>query len=188
MTSFESIQRRDFLKQLGLASAAALSSPGTQLWGSEPIVHPTARADSCILLWMAGGMAAPDTLDPKAYLPYEDGLEVKNILSTFPSIDTNVDGVKISQGMENIAQVMDRGTLIRSAFQPDLGAILHSRHQYHWHTGYVPPLTVAAPHLGAWMAKVLGPKNDVVPPFINIGIDGRKGTEDVFDLQPILVR
>ena len=94
--------------------------------------------------WL-GGMAAPDTLDPKAYLPYKDGLEVKNILSTFPAIDTNVDGIKFSQGMENIAQVMDRGTLIRSAFQPDLGAILHSRHQYHWHTGYVPPLTVAAP-------------------------------------------
>ena len=76
----ESLQRRDFLKQLGLASAAALASPGTQLWGNEQVVHPAARADSCILLWMAGGMAAPDTLDPKAYLPYEDGLEVKNIL------------------------------------------------------------------------------------------------------------
>jgi hypothetical protein len=80
-----------------------------------------------------------------------------------------VDGIKISQGLENIAQVMDRGTLIRSAVQPDLGSILHSRHQYHWHTGYVPPITVAAPHLGAWMAKVLGPKNEVIPPFINIG-------------------
>ena len=114
-------------------------------------------------------MAAPDTFDPKAYLPFEKGLEVKKILSTFPAIDTNVDGIKISKGLENIAQVMDRGTLIRSAVQPDLGSILHSRHQYHWHTGYVPPLTVAAPHLGAWMAKVLGPKNEVIPPFINIG-------------------
>ena len=56
-------------------------------------------------------------------------------------------------GMENIAQVMDRGTLIRSAFQPDLGNPALPA-QYHWHTGYVPPLTVAAPHLGAWMAKV----------------------------------
>jgi len=39
--------------------------------------------------------------------------------------------------------------LIRSAQAADLGFILHSRHQYHWHTGYVPPQTVAAPHLGA---------------------------------------
>ncbi|MCA9258557.1 MAG: DUF1501 domain-containing protein, partial [Planctomycetales bacterium] len=51
----------------------------------------------------------------------------------------------------------------------DLGFILHSRHQYHWHTGYVPPQTVACPHIGAWMAKVLGPNNPVMPPFINIG-------------------
>jgi hypothetical protein len=64
---------------------------------------------------------------------------------------------------------MDRATLIRSHVLPDLGHILHSRHQYHWHTGYVPPQTVACPHLGAWMARVLGPRNPVMPPFINIG-------------------
>ena len=165
----EQIQRRDFIKQLGLASTAALVTNGTQAWGNDVVIHPKAKADSCILIWMAGGMAAPDTFDPKRYLPFEKGLEVNKILSTFPAIDTNVDGIKISQGLENIAQVMDRGTLIRSAVQPDLGSILHSRHQYHWHTGYVPPITVAAPHLGAWMAKVLGPKNEVIPPFINIG-------------------
>ena len=154
----EQIQRRDFIKQLGLASTAALVTNGTQAWGNDVVIHPKAKADSCILIWMAGGMAAPDTFDPKRYLPFEKGLEVNKILITFPAIDTNVDGIKISQGLENIAQVMDRGTLIRSAVQPDLGSILHSRHQYHWHTGYVPPITVAAPHLGAWMAKVLGPK------------------------------
>ena len=64
---------------------------------------------------------------------------------------------------------MDRATLIRSHVQPDLGSILHSRHQYHWHTGYVPPQTVACPHIGAWVAKVLGPNNPIIPPFINIG-------------------
>ena len=169
MNISESIQRRDFLKQLGLASTAALASNGTQAWGNEDIIHPAAKADSCILIWMAGGMAAPDTFDPKRYHPFEKGLDVNKILSTFPPIDTNVDGLQISEGLENIAHVMDRGTLIRSAVQPDLGSILHSRHQYHWHTGYVPPITVAAPHLGAWMAKVLGPKNEVIPPFVNIG-------------------
>ena len=45
----------------------------------------------------------------------------------------------------------------------DLGHILHSRHQYHWHTGYVPPQTVACPHLGSWVARVRGlPEADVV--------------------------
>jgi hypothetical protein len=168
----EHIVRRDFIKKLAAASTAAWMTGEPQaIWAKtgEAVTHPPAKADACILLWMAGGMAAPDTFDPKGYLPFEKGLEVKKMLSTFPAINTAVDGIKICQGLENIAQVMDRGTLIRSAVQPDLGSILHSRHQYHWHTGYVPPQTVACPHIGAWMAKVLGPRNTVMPPFINIG-------------------
>lgn len=167
----EQLARRQFVKQLGAASAAALAAGPVRSFAAEDaaVVHPPAKADSCILIWLAGGMAAPDTFDPKRYLPFEKGLDVSNILSTFPAIDSSVDNIKLTEGMEQIASVMDRGTLIRSAVQPDLGHILHSRHQYHWHTGYVPPLTVAAPHLGAWMAKVLGPNNPVLPPFINIG-------------------
>ena len=166
----ELLTRRDLLKQLSAASVATLGMGAPRVWAeAEEVVHPAARADSCILIWLAGGMAAPDTFDPKRYLPFELELDVDKILSTFPAIDTVVDDIKLTEGMEHLARVMDRGTLIRSAVQPDLGSILHSRHQYHWHTGYVPPITVAAPHIGAWMAKVLGPNSEVVPPFINIG-------------------
>ncbi|MEW4452435.1 DUF1501 domain-containing protein [Bremerella sp. JC817] len=164
--------RRQFLKQMAAASAATMMAGAPQLVEAnegEPIDHPAPKADACILLWMAGGMAAPDTFDPKKYVPFEVGTPVSAVESTFPAIDTNVDNIKISEGMENIAQVMDRATLIRSHVLPDLGSILHSRHQYHWHTGYVPPQTVACPHIGAWMAKVLGPQNPVMPAFINIG-------------------
>jgi hypothetical protein len=118
---------------------------------------------------MGGGMAAPEMFDPKAYQPFQKGLPIDKVLSTFPSINTSLDGVKISEGLTEIAKIMDRATLIRSHVQPDLGTILHSRHQYHWHTGYVPPQTVAAPHIGAWMARILGPRNPVIPAFINIG-------------------
>ena len=161
--------RRDFLQKLAAATATTMAMGAPRLVANEKVVHPKATADSCILIWMGGGMAAPDTFDPKRYQPFAKGVPVKNILSTFPAIPTAVDGVKICQGLEQIASVMDRATLIRSAVQPDLGHILHSRHQYHWHTGYVPPQTVACPHLGAWMAKVLGPRNPVMPAFINIG-------------------
>lgn len=164
--------RRQFLKQMAAASATTMMAGAPRLVTAndgQPIEHPAAKADSCILLWMAGGMAAPDTFDPKNYVPFQKGMPVAEVESTFPAIDTNVDNIKITEGLENIAQVMDRGTLIRSHVQPDLGSILHSRHQYHWHTGYVPPQTVACPHIGAWMAKVLGPLNPVMPAFINIG-------------------
>jgi len=177
------LARRSFLQGLAAASAATWTMGAPQRsWGAdESWVHPPAKADACILLWMAGGMAAPETFDPKLYRPFEVGLPVEQVYSTFPAIDTAVDNIKISQGLEQIAAIMDRATLVRSHVQPDLGSILHSRHQYHWHTGYVPPQTVAAPHIGAWMAKVLGPRNPVIPPFINIGqqIEGNGESEEL---------
>ena len=176
------LTRRRFLSALGATTAATfLGGAPRALADEKRIKQPTATADSCILIWMAGGMAAPETFDPKRYKPYEVGTPVDQIISTFPAIDTAVDNIKICQGLENIAGVMDRATLIRSHFQPDLGSILHSRHQYHWHTGYVPPQTVAAPHIGAWMAKVLGGRNDVMPAFINIGqqLEGHGESEEL---------
>jgi Protein of unknown function (DUF1501) len=40
------------------------------LYAAATITHPKATADACILLWMGGGMAAPETFDPKAYQPF----------------------------------------------------------------------------------------------------------------------
>ncbi|MCA9078137.1 MAG: DUF1501 domain-containing protein [Planctomycetaceae bacterium] len=172
--------RRQFLKTLTASTAAAMMAGEPRLRANETPA-PEARADSCILLWMGGGMAAPDTFDPKRYRPFEVGTPVEEIISTFPAIDTVVDNIKITEGLESVASVMDRATLVRSHVQADLGNILHSRHQYHWHTGYVPPQTVAAPHIGAWMARVLGPINPVIPPFINIGqrIEGNGESQEL---------
>ena len=160
--------RRDFLKTASAATLAALTAGAPRVF-AEPEEKITPTADCVIVLWMAGGMAHTETFDPKRYAPFEKGMESKGVLSTFPSIPTAVDGVQFSQGLEQMASVMDRGTLIRSAMAEDLGFILHSRHQYNWHTGYVPPQTVAAPHMGAFIARALGPRNPAVPPFINIG-------------------
>ena len=165
-----SLSRRTFLRGMTASALATLASGEPRLLpGAEPIVQPKPTADTCILLWMGGGMAAPETFDPKRYTPFEVGVPSEKILCTFSAIDTAVDNIKISQGFEHIAKVMDRATLIRSHVVADLGHILHSRHQYHWHTGYVPPQTVACPHIGSWIARVRGPNNRAIPPFINIG-------------------
>ena len=165
------LSRRDYLKGLAAATTATLALPEPRARASTaaPVVHPAARADAVIVLWMAGGMAAPDTFDPKKHKPFEPGLAVADVISTFPSIPTAIDGCRIVDGLPEIARILDRATLIRSHVQPDLGSILHSRHQYHWHTGYVPPQTVACPHIGAWISRVLGPRNPVMPAFVNIG-------------------
>ncbi len=160
--------RRDFLARVSAATLGALAAGYPRLLAATDPA-PKATADAVIVLWMAGGMAHTETFDPKKYTPFEPGIESQAVLSTFPSIDTAVDSIKFSAGLERIARVMDRGTLIRSYKAGDLGFILHARHQFQWHTGYAPPQTVAAPHLGAVIARTLGPLNPVIPPFINIG-------------------
>jgi hypothetical protein len=160
--------RRDFLKTASAATLGALAAGAPRLFAKE-VKKITPTADTVIVLWMAGGMASTETFDPKRYTPYAKGLEPNLVLSTFPAIDTAVDHIKISQGLEKVARVMDRGALIRTAVGADLGFILHSRHQFHWHTGYVPPQSVAAPHLGAVISRTLGPRDPAVPAFINIG-------------------
>lgn len=162
--------RRDFLKTASAATLAALAAGAPRsLFAADEVEKIKPTADRVIVLWMAGGMAHTETFDPKRYTPYAAGLNPNEVLSTFPSIPTAVDGVKFSEGLENLAKVMDRATLVRGMQAADLGFILHSRHQFNWHTGYVPPQTVAAPHLGAWIARTLGPLDPAVPPFINIG-------------------
>ncbi|MDX1981322.1 MAG: DUF1501 domain-containing protein [Bryobacteraceae bacterium] len=166
--NFGQLTRRAFLSALTAGAA-------TPVWPAGK--RPQAKADTLIVLWMAGGMAQTETFDPKKYVPYEAGLESAKVLSTFPSIDTKVDNIKISQGLEGVASIMDRCTLIRTYQAGDLGFILHSRHQYHWHTGYAPPQSVAAPHIGAVIARTLGPRHPDMPAFLDIGQNMDIGAE-----------
>ncbi len=161
--------RRDFLKTASAATLSALAAgyPRSLMAQAQPKIAPT--ADAVIVLWMGGGMAHTETFDPKRCTPFETGMESNKVLSTFPSIPTAVDGIRFSEGLENLAKVMDRGTLIRTYKAGDLGFILHSRHQFQWHTGYAPPQTVACPHIGSVVARSLGPKNAAMPAFINVG-------------------
>ena len=162
------VDRRNFLATASAATLSALAA-GFPRVARAQAPAPAATADAVIVLWMAGGMAHTETFDPKRYTPYAPGLRPDQVLSTFPAIDTAVDHIKFSQGLERIGSVIDRGTVIRSYTAGDLGFILHSRHQYQWHTGYAPPQTVAAPHLGAIVSRTLGPRDPAMPAFINIG-------------------
>lgn len=173
--------RRDFVKGLSAATLGALGAgyPRALVGAEGESLRPPATADTIIVLWMGGGMASTETFDPKRFTPYEKGMNPNTVLSTFPSIPTAVDGIRLSEGLEKVAKVMDRATLIRTYTAGDLGFILHSRHQFHWHTGYAPPQSVACPHIGAMISRTLGPKNPAVPAFINIGqrLDVGEGEE-----------
>jgi hypothetical protein len=168
------ISRRRFMGTTVSATLAALVGREPELLCAD---GPRPTADAIIVLWMAGGMAQTETFDPKTYTPFEPGVKVERVLSTFPTIDTAVDNIKFTQGLEQIAGVIDRGTVIRTFNAADLGFILHARHQYHWHTGYVPPQPMAMPHLGAVVSRTLGPRNPTVPAFISIGQNLEIGAE-----------
>jgi len=163
--------RRKFLKTTSAATMAALTAgvPMASFLASCNRKKIEAKADTVILLWMAGGMAHTDTFDPKKYTPYTKGMEANSVLSTFKPVPTCLDGVFFSEGLEAIGNVMNKGIVIRSYVAADMGFILHSRHQYHWHTCYKPPQSLPAPHIGAWISKELGPVNPVIPAFIDIG-------------------
>jgi Protein of unknown function (DUF1501) len=164
--------RRDFLKSASLATGTALAP--RLLHANDAAPPPLPRhADSCILLWMGGAMGQTESFDPKRYTPFTPGMAPKDLLCTFPQIDTNVDGIKFCEGVENLAQVMDRGALIRSYVAREYDAfgenLQHIPYQYKWHTGYTTPNTVPAPFLGAWISKALGPLNPDLPAYIEIG-------------------
>src|SRR5689334_11250402 len=96
------VSRRGFM---GASAGAVLSA----LVGGEPqlargATAPKATADAVIVLWMAGGMAQTETFDPKRYTPFAPGVRTEQVLSTFPSIDTAVDPIKFSQGLERTAR------------------------------------------------------------------------------------
>ena len=101
---FRGITRRDYMRQSAAAAMAALTSGAPRIFGAEG-EKPKATADSMILFWMAGGMAQTETWDPKEYTAYEPGMESKRVLSTFSSIPTAVDNIRISQGLEDKMQV-----------------------------------------------------------------------------------
>src|SRR3982751_719239 len=164
---YRRLSRRGFMGATAVGTLSALVGRAPALAFEPPAKPPT--ADAVIVLWMAGGMAQTETFDPKRYTPFAPGVRVEDVLSTFPPIDTAVDHIKFTQGLEQIGSVIDRGTVIRTFNAADLGFILHSRHQYHWHTGYIPPQPMAMPHLGAVISKTLGPRNPDVPAFIAIG-------------------
>jgi hypothetical protein len=114
--------RRKFLKRTSAATIAALAAgaPVASFLSSCTREKIKAKADTVILLWMAGGMAHTDTFDPKKYTPYTKGMEANTVLSTFKPVPTALDGVFFSEGLEAIGSVINKGTVIRSYVAADM--------------------------------------------------------------------
>ncbi len=112
---------------------------------------------SMILLWMAGGPSQFETFDPKP--DHENGGETE-------AIGTSVPGIRIANGWEKTAQVMDDIALIRSMTNKEGN---HQRATYQIHTGYVPSGSVKHPSFASSIAEQIGSEDLDLPSFVSVG-------------------
>ena len=108
----DGFSRRDFLQAggLGLLGLGAQSILDRTTAGSaEAAAHGPSfgRAKRCVLLYLYGAASQIETFDPKPDAP----IEVRGDLGV---ISSSVPGVQIGELLPQVAQVMDRCTLIRT--------------------------------------------------------------------------
>lgn len=172
------MDRREFLISSAAAGAGLTLAPSLRAFGKDPLPTPRGTADSVILIWLPGGIAQTDTWDPKDFTPYTAGMKGSDLRGTCPSIPTAADGIRLGEGLETIASVMDRGSIIRTiSNQTKFGAV-HLKAQYFMKTGYLFPPGFKAPSVGAMVARTMGRKNPNVPAFIDIGRDINTSNEE----------
>lgn len=118
ITDASSLDRRQFVRAV---AACGLAAPTMRARGEAAVEgrvptgtdHPR-RAEACIFIWLAGGVAANDTWAPKPFTPFRRGMPAHELLSTCGSIETAARGVWIAEGLEAVASVLDRGCILRA--------------------------------------------------------------------------
>lgn len=159
------LTRRDFLARTG-AGAAALGLGALQPFANaaaEKKTHPKGKAEHCIMLWLAGGMAHVDTFDPKRL-----GDPAKRVAgSAYPAIDTAIPGVQACEHLKRTANILDRFVLLRTV-QHDI-VDEHSAATNFVHTGRRTTGTITYPSIGSVVAHQRGRAAERIPPYVVIG-------------------
>jgi hypothetical protein len=160
------LSRRTFLSiSMALASGLVFSKFGftKNLKNTDPnfsFMNPlNSQAEAVIVLWMSGGPSQFETFSPKP--SSKNGGSIK-------SIQTRVPGIEISEYLPNLAEQMDKISLIRTLSSKEGN---HDRARYLMHTSYPPVGVVKHPSFGAISAKELGGAKEFDLPFF-ISING----------------
>ena len=151
----DKVTRRSFL-QLGSLAVGGLTLP--QLLQAEHQRGIGRSHKAVIMVYLSGGMPHQDTFDLKPGAPAEIRGEFSPIASSQPGLD-------VCELMPKLAGVMDRCAIIRSVVgQRDE----HSSFQNL--TGYTMGETQRNqhPNFGSFVAKVKGPTEPLVPPFVDL--------------------
>ncbi len=151
--------RREFL-YVGVVGAMGLTLGHLlKLEAAAPKAGATfgAAAKSIINIYLPGGMAAQETLDPKMFAP----IEYRGPMGT---VKTKLPGVHFSETMAKTAAIADKITVVRSKTH---GEADHDRGTHNMFTGYRPSPAIHFPSFGSVISHELGARNDL-PPYVCI--------------------
>jgi hypothetical protein len=151
----DGLSRRSFLQVGGLA-LGGLTLPALLRAEDQSRAGKTQR--SVIMVYLSGGLAHQDTFDLKPNAPAE-------VRGEFKPVATAVPGIQIGEHLPRLAAAMDKLILVRS-----LVGLRDEHSSFQTSTGYTMDLTrrEGKPHFGSVIAKVQGPADPVVPPFIDL--------------------
>ena len=160
----------------GLASAQGKQGKGKKAQGSQKpapaevqIPMRPATAKNVIYLYMSGGMSHIDTFDTKPGAENQGPIE---------SINTNADGVQVSQYFPEMARHMDKVAVINSLHSTQ-GA--HAQGRYFMHTSYPMRGTIKHPSIGAWLNRMAGKTNPTLPAHVGVGIGANTASAGFFE-------
>jgi hypothetical protein len=160
----EHLSRRALLKgSLFTAGGASISNWGSLFQSDLAAAEVSKKKKHCILIWLNGGCSQFETFDMKIGRP-TGGL--------YRDISTNLPGTRVCELMPNIAQRMDKLTVIRSMRTSQID---HPGGIYLMHTGYPRAANVRFPEMGAIIAKYCGEQDTDLPNFIKISSQGNAG-------------
>ena len=144
------------------------------------------RAKSVILVYLQGGPSHLDLWDPKDNVP-------TNVKSAFNTISTKLPGIRFTEILPKLSQVIDKTTLIRSMSYTPNGLFNHTAAIYQMMTGYTadkvspsgqlePPSPKDFPHIGSNVARLKPPSVPMLPfvmmprPLQESNVVGKGGT------------
>jgi hypothetical protein len=150
------LSRRSFL-QIGTFGLAGLTLP--QLLKAEAAAGIRSSPRSVILIYLVGGPPHQDLFDLKPNAP-------KEIAGPWRPIATNVTGIQICEALPRLARIMDKLVIVRSLVgnQNDHDAV----QVFNGHHPRKPAPSGGWPQLGSNVAKLQGPFDRAVPPFISL--------------------
>jgi hypothetical protein len=150
----DGLSRRSFL-QVGSLALGGLTLP--KLLRAEH-TSPRRSQRSVIMVYLSGGLAHQDTFDLKPAAPPE-------IRGEFKPIATRVPGISVCELLPRLAACTDKLIVLRS-----LVGQIDEHSSFQSTTGF--PMGIVRregkPHFGSVVAKVQGPADPIVPPFIDL--------------------